>query len=232
MTSGARTVVAVDLGAESGRVVLCRFDGQRVALQEVHRFPNGTVERDGHLRWDVDRLWSEIADGLRRAGGHADRLDGVGVATWGIDYGLLDREGALIDQPVSHRDPRTEGRIAHAAGRVGRDRLYDDTGTQLLECNTIYQLMADVEEGRLASATRLLMIPDLFHRRLAGSDVAEFTPSPPPAPTTWRTAGGPPACSTTSASRRISSPRWPGRARTSARCSAMPSTTGRTGGPA
>jgi rhamnulokinase len=175
MTSGARTVVAVDLGAESGRVVLCRFDGQRIGLREVHRFPNGATVVAGHLRWDVDRLWAEIADGLGRAGRHEDRIDGVGVATWGIDYGLLDADGRLVDQPVSHRDPRTGGRIAQAAARVGRDRLYDETGTQLLECNTIYQLLADVDEGRLDTAARLLMIPDLFHHRLAGSAVAEFT---------------------------------------------------------
>ena len=163
-----RTVVAVDLGAESGRVVLCRFDGRRIDLCEVHRFPNGPEEVDGHLRWDVDRLWAEIADGLGQAGRDAGRVDSVGVATWGIDYGLLD-------QPVSHRDPRTNGLIAEAAGRVGRNRLYDDTGTQLLECNTIYQLLADVAEDRLAGATLLLMVPDLFHRLLSGNTVAEFT---------------------------------------------------------
>jgi rhamnulokinase len=167
--------VAVDLGAESGRVVLCHFDGERIDLQEVHRFPNGATEVDGHLRWDVDRLWAEIADGLGHAGLAAGRIDSVGVATWGIDYGLIDGDGRLIDGPVSHRDPRTNGLLAEATARVGRERLYDDTGTQLLECNTIYQLLADVAEDRLAGAARLLMVPDLFHRRLSGSAVAEFT---------------------------------------------------------
>jgi rhamnulokinase len=170
-----RTVIAVDLGAESGRVVACSFDGERLDLEVVHRFPNGASDVDGHLRWDVERLWSEITDGLGLAGRGTDRIDSVGVATWGIDYGLLDADGLLIDQPVSHRDARTDGRLAEAAARVGRDRLYDATGTQLMECNTVFQLLADVAAGRLDGAATLLMVPDLFHQRLSGTTVAEFT---------------------------------------------------------
>jgi rhamnulokinase len=173
----ASTVVAVDLGAESGRVLRCRFDGERVELAEVHRFPNGATEVDGHLRWDVERLWAGIREGLLRAADGVDRVDSVGVDTWGIDYGLLDADGMLLDQPVSHRDARTNGLLAEAARRVGRERLYDATGTQYLECNTVYQLLADelAGAGRLERAATLLMVPDLFHRRLSGAAVAEAT---------------------------------------------------------
>lgn len=170
-----RSVVAADLGAESGRVVLGRFDGDRVTLTEVHRFPNGAVEAGGRLRWDVRRLWSQVRAGLAAAGAAAGRVDSVGVDTWGLDFGLLDAAGELIADPVSHRDPRTGGMLAAAIERVGRERLYSATGTQLLEVNSVYQLLAASRSGELAGARSLLMMPDLFHRLLSGSAVAEYT---------------------------------------------------------
>jgi len=171
----ARNLVAVDLGAESGRVVLGRFDGSRVALSELHRFPTPPRPAGGHLRWDLQRIWSQITAGLAAAGAAAGTVDAVGVDAWGVDYGLLDRDGELLGDPVSYRDPRTAGMLAEAAGRVGRDRLYLATGIQLLEINTIFQLMAEARAGSLQRADRLLLIPDLFHRLLSGAAVAEYT---------------------------------------------------------
>ena len=171
----ARTTVAVDLGAESGRVVLGRFDGARVALTEVHRFPTPPRPHNGHLRWDLGRIWSEIQTGLAAAGTAAGTVDAVGVDAWGVDYGLLGRDGEPLGDPVSYRDPRTAGMVAEAAGLVGRDRLYLATGIQLLELNTIFQLMAEARAGGLEQADRLLLIPDLFHRLLSGAAVAEYT---------------------------------------------------------
>jgi rhamnulokinase len=172
---GARNVVAIDLGAESGRVVLGRFDGTRVALEEVHRFPTPPRPSDGHLRWDLARIWSQITTGLAAAGAAAGTVDAVGVDAWGVDYGLLGRDGELLGDPVSYRDSRTAGMLAEAAGRVGRERLYLATGIQLLELNTIFQLMAEARAGTLQRADRLLLIPDLFHRLLSGAAVAEYT---------------------------------------------------------
>jgi rhamnulokinase len=171
----ARDVVAVDLGAESGRVVLGRFDGARVALTELHRFPTPPRQRDGHLRWDLRGLWSQITTGLATAGAAAGAVDAVGVDAWGVDYGLLGRDGEPLGDPVSYRDPRTAGMAGEAITRVGRERLYLATGIQILEINTIFQLMAEARTGSLHRAERLLLIPDLFHRLLSGAAVAEYT---------------------------------------------------------
>ncbi|WP_314174267.1 rhamnulokinase [Streptomyces winkii] len=174
-----RQVLAVDLGAESGRVVLGRFDGAAIGTEEVHRFANvPRRDGDGVLRWNLSRLWSEVRDGLAKAAALADGpVDSVGVDTWGLDYGFVDAHGAILDDPVSHRDGRTRGMLAEAARLVGRDRLYADTGIQLLEVNTVFQLLADERSGtgRHRRASRMLMLPDLFHRLLSGSAVAEYT---------------------------------------------------------
>ncbi|GAA4104053.1 rhamnulokinase family protein [Actinomadura miaoliensis] len=175
MSGRSRAVVAADLGAESGRVVLGRFDGSRVELTEVHRFPNGPRHADGLLRWDLEHLWSQVRMGLAKAGALAGRVDSVGVDTWGLDYGLLDADGEPLADPVSYRDPRTRGVLADAVRRVGAERLYADTGTQLMEINAVYQLMADADAGVLEDATTLLMMADLFHHRLSGATVAEYT---------------------------------------------------------
>ena len=171
----ARNVVAVDLGAESGRLVLGQFDGGRVALQELHRFPTPPRQHDGHLRWDLRDIWSQVITGLAAAGAAAGSVDAVGVDAWGVDYGLLGQDGEPLGDPVSYRDPRTAGMVNEAIGRVGRERLYAATGIQIIEINTIFQLMAEARAGSLAQADRLLMIPDLFHHLLSGAAVAEYT---------------------------------------------------------
>ena len=171
----ARNVVAVDLGAESGRVVLGRFDGGQVTLQELHRFPTPPRQHDGHLRWDLRGIWSQVTTGLAAAGAAAGSVDAVGVDAWGVDYGLLGQDGEPLGDPVSYRDPRTAGMVTEAIGRVGRERLYLATGIQIIEINTVFQLMAEARAGLLAHADRLLMIPDLFHHLLSGAAVAEYT---------------------------------------------------------
>jgi rhamnulokinase len=171
----ARNVVAVDLGAESGRVVLGRFDGGRITLQELHRFPTPPRPHDGHLRWDLRGIWSQVNTGLAAAGVAAGSVDAVGVDAWGVDYGLLGQDGEPLGDPVSYRDPRTAGMVTEAIGRVGRERLYAATGIQIIEINTVFQLMAEARAGSLGRADRLLMIPDLFHHLLSGAAVAEYT---------------------------------------------------------
>jgi rhamnulokinase len=169
---------AVDLGAESGRVMLCHFDGSALALEEAHRFPNIPVQVTGTLHWDILRLWSEIKHGLavcgRQAGGP---LTSIGVATWAVDFGLVGRDGALLGNPVHYRDARTQGMIEAACARVPRAEIFAQTGIQFLPINTLYQLLslAAVGSPALEAAATLLTIPDLLNYWLSGVAVNEFT---------------------------------------------------------
>jgi rhamnulokinase len=166
--------LAVDLGAESGRVVLGRFDGRRVSLEEVHRFPNVPVRLPDGLHWDVLRILCEIKEGLAKAGRKA-RIEGVGVDSWGVDFGLLDRDGALVSNPYHHRDARTEGMMEEAFGRVPKEEIYNTTGIQFLPINTIYQLLAMRGSPLLEATETLLLIPDLINYWLTGERTCEYT---------------------------------------------------------
>ncbi|HEX6446261.1 MAG TPA: rhamnulokinase family protein [Streptosporangiales bacterium] len=174
-----RNVVAVDLGAESGRVVLARYDGRRVDLDVLHRFPNTARHADGLLRWDLGRIWREVGAGLAAAARTGTVVDSVGVAGWGVDYGFLDADGRIVDDPVAYRDGRIRGALAEAERLVGRDRLYRSTGIQLMEINTVYQQLAEsrTEAGRRRQAAGrvMLFVPDLLHHLMCGSTVAEYT---------------------------------------------------------
>ena len=172
-----RTIAAVDLGAESGRIILARYDGRSLGLEEIHRFPNRPVMLHGHRFWNVLALWDEILIGLRKARRVAGTLDSIGVDTWGIDYGLVDANGLLLGQPFQYRDHRTDGVMEQVFSQVPRDVLYHRTGIQLLPFNTIFQLYAHerLRPGELAHAHRLLLIPDLLHNWLCGSNSSERT---------------------------------------------------------
>ncbi len=168
-------VLAFDLGAESGRAMLARFDGERIALDEVHRFANGGVPVRGALHWDVLRLWDEMRRGLALAAPHGPAS--VGIDTWGVDFALLDADDALIGHPFHYRDRRTDGMVEAACRRVPREQIFAQTGVQFIQINTLYQLLAMVRAGSaaLGAAHTLLMIPDLFNFWLTGRKVSEFT---------------------------------------------------------
>lgn len=176
-TTGERRVAAVDIGAESGRVVVGDYDGSTIRLHEVHRFPNGPRDVDGTLRWDLARLHEESRDGLAKAAAEFGAIDSVGVDTWGLDYGYLDVAGGVLDDPVSHRDHRTRGMLGAAADVVGRERLFAASGIQLMEINTVFQLLAEQAQApdRTRAASLLLMFPDLLNHLLSGSRVSELT---------------------------------------------------------
>ena len=172
-----RNVAAVDLGAESGRVMLVRFDGRQLSLEEVHRFPNRSVTLRGHRFWNILALWDETLTGLRKARKIAGTLDSIGVDSWAVDYGLLDARGFLHGMPFQYRDSRTVGVMEQVLALVPRDVLYARTGIQFLPFNTLYQLYAHerMQPGELAHASRLLLIPDLLHSWLCGSLTSEQT---------------------------------------------------------
>ena len=169
------TVLAVDLGAESGRVMAVHFDGQSLKLDELHRFPNTTVNVRGTLHWDFLRLWSDIQTGIDK--GKALNPAGIGVDTWGVDFGLLDTQGRLIGNPVHYRDARTNGMMETVFARVPQADVFKQTGIQFMPINTLYQMMSLVESQspQLQIADTFLTAPDLLNYWLTGRKVCEFS---------------------------------------------------------
>jgi rhamnulokinase len=165
---------AVDLGAESGRVVHGRLDGDRMALWVAHRFPNRPVRLPDGLRWNLLALLAEVLHGLEQVAS-TSRLRGIGIDTWGVDYALLDGRGRVLGLPFHYRDARTEGMIERAHARVPAAEMYAVTGIQTMPINTVFQLLADEGSAALAAAERIALVPDLFLLWLTGRCVNEAT---------------------------------------------------------
>lgn len=168
--------LALDLGAESGRAMLGTLEADHLTLTETHRFPNGAVSLPEGLYWDVLRLWDEIQRAIALTTARSP-LDSLGLDTWGVDFALLDTNGALLANPRHYRDPRTEGVMAEAFQRVPREEIFAQTGIQFLSFNTLYQLLAlsRQQPHLLQAASTFLTIPDLFNYWLTGRTVCEFT---------------------------------------------------------
>jgi rhamnulokinase len=173
MTEG--TFAAVDLGASSGRVMVARVGPHRLDLHEAHRFPNRPVRTAGTLHWDVLGLYAGVLDGLRAAGRDGGRLDGVGIDSWAVDYGLLDADGVLLGNPVHYRDARHEAAVPAVHAVVPADELYRINGLQHLPFNTVFQLAAARNSAQSAAARHLLLVPDLLTYWLTGAVGAEVT---------------------------------------------------------
>jgi len=177
--SDSRLYIAVDLGAGSGRVILTGFQSEELMLEEIRRFhyPPRTV--GGHLRWDAQQILAEIKTGLREAAQRARELNrrvhSLGIDCWGVDYGLLDAEGRLLEDPVCYRDSRTDGMMEAVFERVPKAEVFARTGIQFMQLNTLFQLYAHVREGLPKAASRLLMVPDLIGALLSGRRVTEFS---------------------------------------------------------
>lgn len=175
-TSTTCDYLALDLGAESGRGVLGRFDGSRLELEELHRFPNGGVRMMDTLYWDLPRLFEECKVAVAKASaGRA--LESIGVDTWGVDFGLVGRGETLLGNPVHYRDDRTKGVMERAFERMEKRRIFELTGLQFLPINTLYQLMAMVEQRSplLDVAETFLMMPDLVGWLFTGRRAGERT---------------------------------------------------------
>lgn len=169
----AAHVIAIDLGASSGRVMDAAFDGAQLSLREAHRFPNTPVQTPTRLHWDVLRLWHEITQGIDAVAGAAS----IGLDCWGVDYALLDSAGELLANPVHYRDPRTDGAMEWVFQRMPRREIFARTGIQFMPLNGLYQLAAGIRDGspELENAATLLTIADLFNYWLTGSKTCEFT---------------------------------------------------------
>lgn len=165
--------VAIDLGASSGRVALGTVRDSKLAVEVLHRFPNGGIPVRGGLYWDILGLWREILHGLKLVG-QRGAIASVGVDSWAVDYGLLDASGELLGYPHHYRSARLNGVMERTRAQLGDDAIYGGTGIQFLPFNTLYQLAAERTE-RLQAAQTLLLIPDLLHYWLCGAKVAEQT---------------------------------------------------------
>jgi rhamnulokinase len=176
--SASVSFLAVDLGASSGRVMDCRWDGARFAWHELHRFPNAGVRVGPSLYWDVLRIWSEVQNGLLKFRAHRREVPaGIAIDAWGVDFALLDERDCLICNPYHYRDARTKGLPEKLSATIGARDLFRATGVQTMEINTAFQLVAMVaaQDRALLGAQTLLMIPDLFQFFLCGARKVEFT---------------------------------------------------------
>ena len=169
-----KRVLAFDFGASSGRAVIGRFDGRSIHMEEVHRFANDPVMIRGTMYWDILRLFHEIKQGMIKA--HlAGSFTSVGIDTWGVDFGLLDEQGYLLENPVHYRDARTSGMVEEALHCISREELYHFTGNQIMPINTLFQLLSLKQQRpeMLARARTLLFMPDLMNYFLSGVRKAE-----------------------------------------------------------
>ncbi len=171
-----KRVLAFDFGASSGRAIIGEFDGEKINLREVHRFSNDPVTINGTVYWDVQRLFYEIKQGILKAkedGG----FDSIGIDTWGVDFGLLRKDGTLLENPVHYRDRRNDGMVEKAQKYMSKERMYDITGIQFMDFNTIFQLLS-LKENRpyiLKEADTLLFMPDLLNYMLSGVKSTEYS---------------------------------------------------------
>lgn len=163
-----KNVLAFDFGASTGRAIKAFFDGKTISYEEIHRFDNIPKEVDGHICHDVDMIFGEIKTAIDKAG----KVDSIAFDTWGVDYALLDEDGNIIHEPYHYRDERTNGVPEKAFELLGADELYKETGNQIMNLNTLFQLLS---EENLDKAHKLLFMPDLFAYLLTGKKVCEMT---------------------------------------------------------
>ena len=169
-----KRVLSFDFGASSGRAMLAELKDGKIEMREIHRFSNDTVIVGGTMYWDVLRLFFEIKTGITKAVNEGG-FDAIGIDTWGVDFGLIDKRGKLISNPVHYRDTRTEGIAEEIADIISTEELYGRTGTQYMRFNTLYQLiyLKNHEPEQLENAEKMLLIPDLFAYMLTGEVKAE-----------------------------------------------------------
>ena len=163
-----KTVLAFDFGASTGRAIKATFDGKEIAYEEIHRFENIPKIVDGLTCHDVDMIFGEIKTAIEKAG----KVDSIAFDTWGVDYALLDKEGNIIHEPYHYRDERTKDALTKVFGKISPDELYGETGNQIMNINTLFQLVSD---DNLGKADKLLFMPDLFAYLLTGKKVCETT---------------------------------------------------------
>lgn len=177
-----RNYLAIDLGASSGRGIIGRFDGSRISLEETHRFQNGPVNVTGRMYWDILGIYSNIRQAIWKAAAERE-LESVGIDTWGVDYGIIGRDGRLLSNPCHYRDSRTDDILQYTDKLMTDDEIYRATGIQTMNFNTVFQLAADMRENPhiysvdtvSGSGNKILFIPDLLNYFLTGEMATEYT---------------------------------------------------------
>jgi len=172
----ARSFLAIDLGATSGRTILGRLTDKGIEMEVINRFPNDLKEEDGHYHWDIEALMGNIIDGIKKAAAKAE-LSGVAVDTWGVDFVCFGEDGRPLAKPYSYRDPQTEGAADEFFKRIPRSRVYELTGIEVMNINSLYQLdvMRRRDDPVLRDARKLLFMPDAIACLLSGEAVCEYT---------------------------------------------------------
>ena len=172
-----KKMLAIDLGASSGRGIVGSFDGEKLSLKENHRFSNDPVIVNGRMHWDILRIFHEIKQSITKTVLEKDDIRSIGIDTWGVDYALLDKNGRMLANPVHYRDTRTEGIVPYIGRFFTQKDLYAVTGIQCMNFNTIFQLAADLRDDpdMVARAERMLNIPDLLNYFLTGNMANEYT---------------------------------------------------------
>ncbi|WMJ88057.1 rhamnulokinase [Anaerocolumna sp. MB42-C2] len=171
-----KKVLAFDFGASSGRAMLGIYDGSSIQLKEIHRFSNDPVMVNGTMYWDILRLFHEIKQGLLKAK-HESEFDSIGIDTWGVDFGLLDKDGNLLENPIHYRDKRTLGMLEKSFEKLPKTEFYSITGNQFMEINTAFQLLSlKLNRTELLDRTdKMLLTPDLFNFMLTGVKASEYS---------------------------------------------------------
>ena len=177
-----RNYLAIDLGASSGRGIIGRFDGSRISLEETHRFQNGPVNVTGRMYWDILGIYSNIRQAIQRASAECE-LASIGIDTWGVDYGIIGKDGRLLSNPCHYRDSRTDDILQYTDKLMTADEIYRATGIQTMNFNTVFQLAADMRDNPhifsadavSGSGNKILFIPDLLNYFLTGVMATEYT---------------------------------------------------------
>ena len=175
---GKKCFFAVDLGATSGRTIIGTLAGGKIELEELTRFDNNLIETGGHFYWDIYALYFEIIKGLKLAAQRKLPIRSIGIDTWGVDFVCVGKDGALLRNPISYRDPHTFGMMEdYFEHAVSKERVYDITGIQFMNFNSLFQLYTMRKNGdsALENADKVLFVPDALSYMLTGKVVCEYT---------------------------------------------------------
>ena len=172
-----RHFVAIDLGATSGRVILATISGGKIEMEEVHRFPDTIIQMQGHFYWDLPAIYKSVVEGLRKVAERGVKVESIGIDTWGVDFAFFGKDGELLRLPYCYRDPHTVGAPDEFFKRMPRKELYEKTGIQIMNFNSVFQLDTLRRNGcsAMAAADKILFIPDALAYLLTGEQITEYT---------------------------------------------------------